>query len=70
MNQKIVKIIKKIKPQLKLSLEPDHKFRDDLGFDSIDLAQLTVEVEEEFDVDIFANGSIERISEVLSKIEK
>ena len=70
MNQKIIKIIQKIKPQLKLKLDPSLKFRNDMQFDSIDLAQLTVEIEEEFDIDVFADGPVSTISDVLSKIEK
>lgn len=39
--------------------------RKDLGFDSLDLAVLTVTVEDEFGVDIFENGNIDTIEEIL-----
>lgn len=43
--------------------------RDDIGFDSFDLAHLTVLIEDEFDVDIFEDGIIQTVEEVIRKIE-
>ena len=43
-------------------------FRDDLGFDSLDLAELTVRVEAEYDIDIFADNIVNTVGEVLQKI--
>lgn len=48
----------------------DQQLRNDLGFDSLDLAELTVRIEAEYDVDIFENGIVESIEEILQKIEK
>lgn len=45
------------------------KLRDDIGFDSFDLAQLTVLIEEEFDVDIFEDGIVETIGEIVEKLK-
>lgn len=42
--------------------------RDDLGFDSLMLAELTVEIESEYGVDIFSDGLITKISEITAKI--
>lgn len=42
--------------------------RDDLGLDSLDLAELTVRIEAEFDVDIFENGIVTTVGEILAKI--
>ena len=42
---------------------------DDLGFDSFNLAQLTVEIESEFDVDIFENGVILTYGEILVQLK-
>jgi acyl carrier protein len=53
--------------KIKSIFETD-KLRDDIGLDSFDLAELTVRVEEAFDVDIFEDGIIEVISEILNKI--
>lgn len=43
--------------------------RNDLGLDSFNLAQLTVMIEDEFGIDIFADGNVEIIGEILEKIE-
>lgn len=42
--------------------------RNDIGFDSFDLAQLTVMIEDEFDVDIFEDGIVLTIREILEKL--
>ena len=42
--------------------------RNDLGFDSLDLAELTVIIEEEYGVDIFEDGFVETVGDVLKKI--
>ena len=43
---------------------------DDLGFDSLMLAELTVHIEEKFDVDIFETGIVNTIEEILKKLSK
>jgi len=43
--------------------------KNDIGFDSINLAQLTVLIEDECDVDIFEDGLIETVGEVFEKIK-
>ena len=43
--------------------------RNDLGFDSFKLAQLTVEIEDLFDVDIFKNGNIDVVGDVFKLIK-
>lgn len=40
-----------------------------LGFDSLDLAELTVRIENEFGIDIFEDGIIETVKEIINKIE-
>lgn len=42
---------------------------DDLGLDSFNLAQLTVEVEDEFGVDIFENGVITTVGEIFKQLK-
>ena len=39
-----------------------------MGLDSIMLAQLTVEIEDEFGVDIFENSIVSSVSEILEKL--
>lgn len=43
--------------------------RDDLGFDSLDLAELTVRVEAEYDVDIFEDGIVITIGDIMRKLK-
>lgn len=50
------------------TLAPETVLRADLGFDSLDLAELTVKVEAEWDVDIFEDGVVTTIGEILEKI--
>jgi len=50
------------------SIKETDKLREDIGFDSFDLAELTVRIEEAFEVDVFEDGIIEVISEILDKI--
>ena len=42
--------------------------RNDCGLDSLDLADLTVRIEAEYDVDIFENGSVETVGDIMKKI--
>jgi len=51
------------------NINKETSLRNDLGFDSLDLAELTVKVEAEFDVDIFEDGLITTVGEILKKIE-
>lgn len=41
---------------------------DELGLDSLALAELTVRIEREFGVDVFSDGIISSIGEVLERI--
>ena len=45
-------------------------WREDIGFESLDLAELTVRIEEKFGVDVFADGIVSTVGEVMRKIEK
>lgn len=42
--------------------------RNDIGFDSLDLAELTVRIEAEYDVDIFEDGIVNTVGEIMQKI--
>lgn len=44
--------------------------RDDLDLDSFDLAMLTAKIEDEFDIDVFEDGIVSTIGEILEKLEK
>lgn len=51
------------------SITPEMHLRNDIGFDSLDLAELTVLIEAEYDVDIFEDGLVNTIEEVYAKID-
>ena len=44
--------------------------RQDLGFDSLDLAELTVRIENKYDIDIFEHGIITTVGEIIQLIKK
>ena len=44
--------------------------RADIGFDSLDLAELTVKIEKETGIDIFADSLVNTVGEILEKISK
>jgi len=46
------------------------RLREDLGFDSLELAVLTVHIEAKFGVDVFADGVVETVGELEKKLEK
>lgn len=73
MKQELLRIINTIrenKAQEPLKeLEEGASLRADIGFDSLDLAELTVRVEAEFGVDVFDDGPVETVAETLAKIK-
>jgi acyl carrier protein len=72
MQQEVLKIINEIlKKQNKeeiSELVPTMSFRDDFGFDSLMLAEFTVKIEDVYDVDIFEDGLVDGIQEILEKL--
>lgn len=62
-------IIRKEKDRDELNkLEGDMSLTNDIGFDSIDLAELTARIEDEFGVDVFEDGIVNKVSEVEEKL--
>lgn len=53
-----------------LAISAQTHLRHDLGFDSFDLAELTVRVEEAYGVDIFAEGIVNTVGEIEQIIAK
>ncbi len=51
------------------SITPQMHLRNDIGFDSLDLAELTVRIEAEYDIDIFEDGIVNTVGEILKKME-
>ncbi len=72
MKQKIFEIINNIRAAKEMApiaeLHAEDNLRDDLGLTSFDLAELTVNIEDEFDVDIFEDGLVNTIGEIYAKL--
>lgn len=49
-------------------LTPELRLQEDLGLDSLELAELTVMIEAEFGVDVFADGVVRTVGEVVEKV--
>ena len=74
MKEKVLEIINQIRASkgltTVLTLKASDDLRNDLDLTSFDLAELTVRIEDEFDIDIFEDGLVNTIGEVLAKLEK
>ena len=74
MEQKVLDIINEIRAAQELapvkSINADTKLREDLSLTSFDLAELTVKIEDEFDIDIFEDGLVSTIGEIYAKLSK
>lgn len=72
MKQKVLEIINDIRAAKEMSpvieLRVEENLRNDLGLTSFDLAELTVRIEDEFDIDIFEDGLVNTIGEVYVKL--
>lgn len=73
MKEKIIEIVNEIRLSKELpavkALSSEDNLRGDLGLTSFDLAELTVRIEDEFDIDIFEDGLVNTIGEVYDKLE-
>lgn len=74
MEQKVLSIVNSIRAAKELApvaeLHTEDKLRDDLGLTSFDLAELTVNIEDEFDIDIFEDGLVNTVGEIYAKLSK
>jgi len=52
------------------NLTSELRLREDLDFESLDLAELTVRIEEKFGVDVFADGLVHTVAEIQQKIDR
>jgi acyl carrier protein len=50
------------------SISAETDLKRDLGFDSFDLAEFTVRIEVEYDVDVFEDGIVYTIGDILDRI--
>tara|TARA_A100001011_G_scaffold117637_1_gene124151 strand:- start:4468 stop:4692 length:225 start_codon:yes stop_codon:yes gene_type:complete len=74
MKEKVIEIINNILKEndIEISVEEINEstvLSDDLGLDSFNLAQLTVEIESEFGVDIFENGVISTVGDIFNQLK-
>lgn len=74
MKEKVIKIILNIIQENDIEIDVQEindstLLMDDLLLDSFNLAQLTVEIESEFGVDIFENGVIKNVGEILNQLK-
>lgn len=51
-------------------LRPEMRLREDVGFKSLDLAELTVRIEEKFDIDVFAGGLVFTVGEIAERLRR
>lgn len=72
MLEKLSEIIKNIEANKEepftKEITPATSLCDDLHFDSFDLAELTVRIESEFGVDVFEDGIVYTVGEILKKL--
>lgn len=74
MEKKLLEIINYIRESKGLEemaeIHAEDNLRDVIGFTSFDLAELTVRIEEEFDVDVFEDGLVTTIGEIIEKLQR
>lgn len=74
MENQVLSIINEIRAAKELapveSISAETRLREDLNLSSFDLAELTVKIEDEFDVDIFEDGLVSTIGEIYAKLSK
>lgn len=68
MNKKLINLIQTVIKESGLKehaeILPEHDLRDDLGMSSLELATLTVYIEEEFKVDIFEKMNVRFVKDI------
>jgi len=74
MENKVIAIINGIRlakglPALD-NIASETRLREDLSLTSFDLAELTVKIEDEYDVDIFEDGLVNTVGEIIEKLSK
>lgn len=73
MNKRVLEIINEIRAAKNLEpvaeLKEDNRLREDFDLTSFDLAELTVKIEDEFDIDIFEDGLVNTVGEIFAKLE-
>jgi acyl carrier protein len=71
MKKSLLEIINEVLSEPENQIEnitPEMDLRNDLGMDSMNLALLTVLIEEEYGIDIFEDGLVSNVSDILKKL--
>jgi|YNPMSStandDraft_2_1061718.scaffolds.fasta_scaffold39706_2 acyl carrier protein len=63
-------VLKNAKKKPISSINDNINLRNDLGLDSMALAELTVRIEEQFGIDVFEDGFVSTIGEIKKKLTK
>ncbi len=67
---KIINYIRSKKELDSVIIKNEHlDLRKDLDFDSLDLAELTVRIESKFNIDIFSDGAVNNIKDIMKKLK-
>ena len=73
MKEKLLAIINDIRAANEMpaiaKLKAEENLRNDLELTSFDLAELTVRIEDEFDIDIFEDGLVNTVGEIYAKLQ-
>lgn len=74
MEKEILEIINKIRIAKNLDavaeIKTTDRLREELGLTSFDLAELTVNIEDKFGIDIFEDGLVNTVGEIYVKLQK
>lgn len=72
MEEKVLEIVNMMRDAKGLEalkvLSGMERLREDIGFSSFDLAELTVRLEDEFGIDVFEDGLVVRVDEIYMKL--
>ncbi len=67
----IINTVKKNNNQAQMdNLADEMHLQDDIGFSSLELAELTVRIESEFGIDVYENEIVFTIGEIRSKLNQ
>lgn len=52
------------------TMKEHSSLRRDIGFDSMDMAVLTVRLEEKYGIDIFENGIVDTVGDIIRELDR
>ena len=71
MKKSLLELINEVLDEnLLFEIHPDMHLRNDIGMDSLDLAHLTVLIEDEYGIDIFEENNVDTVLDILNKINE